>query len=203
MKYAFIQSQSGTFAVTRLCAIFDVCRSAYYAWRTRLPSRHEKEDKKLAKKIKISHKKSRDLYGARRIQDDLKDEGIRISKARVRRLMKQEGLQSKRRNNFKITTNSNHQLAISPDLLQREFVVEQPNQAYVSDITYIWTSEGWLYLAITIDLFSRLVVGWSLSSRMFATLVTDALNMAIATRNPQPGPATEAHSTLQMRFEIY
>ena len=187
MKYAFIQSQCDSFAVTRLCEIFNVCRSAYYDWCTRLPSRHQQEDEKLATKIKNSHENSRQLYGARRIQDDLKDEGFVVSKARVGRLMKREGLHSKRRNNFKITTNSNHNFPISPDLLQRNFAVEQPDRAYVSDITYIWTSEGWLYLAITIDLFSRLVVGWSLSSRMFAKLVADALNMAITTRNPEPG----------------
>lgn len=187
MKYAFIQSESAIFPVTRLCQVLEVCRSAYYDWLKSGPSQRQLEDARLTEKIKISHENSRQNYGCRRIQDDLNDEGETVSKARVLRLMKQEGLQSKHCKKFKATTNSKHELAISPNLLQRDFDVQEPDRAYVSDITYIWTSEGWLYLAVTIDLFSRLVVGWSLSTRMFASLVTDALEMAIAKRDPDPG----------------
>jgi putative transposase len=187
MKYAFIQSQLDIYAVTRLCEVLDVCRSAYYDWLDRPASQRQQDDERLVVKIKNSHQNSREAYGSRRIQDDLKDEGETVSKARVLRLMKQEGLASKHRKRFKATTNSRHDLPISANLLQRDFDVTQPDRAYVSDITYIWTSEGWLYLAVTIDLFSRLVVGWSISTRMFATLVTDALEMAIAKRNPVAG----------------
>ena len=187
MKYAFIQSQSSVFPVTRLCQVLEVGRSAYYDWINSGPSQRQLEDARLTEKIKISHENSRQNYGSRRIKDDLQDEGETVSKARVLRLMKQEGLQSKHCKKFKATTNSKHELPISPNLLQRDFDVEAPDRAYVSDITYVWTSEGWLYLAVTIDLFSRLVVGWSLSTRMFASLVTDALEMAIAKRDPGPG----------------
>lgn len=187
MKYAFIQSQCLIFTVTRLCQVLDVCRSAYYEWLNNGPSQHQLDDDRLTEKIKISHENSRQNYGSRRIQDDLKDEDETVSKARVLRLMKQEGLASKHRKKFKATTDSKHDLPISANLLRREFDVEEPDRVYVSDITYIWTSEGWLYLAVTIDLFARLVVGWSISTRMFATLVTDALEMAIVNRQPEAG----------------
>ena len=187
MKYAFIQSQSLFFPVTRLCQVLEVCHSAYYDWLNSGPSQRQLEDARLTEKIKTSHENSRQCYGSRRIKDDLNDEGETVSKARVLRLMKQEGLQSKHSKKFKATTNSKHELPISPNLLERDFDVQEPDRVYVSDITYIWTNEGWLYLAVTIDLFSRLVVGWSIATRMFASLVTDALEMAIANRNPGPG----------------
>lgn len=187
MKYAFIQTQCLFFRVSLLCQVLEVCRSAYYDWLASGPSQHQLDDDRLKEKIKISHENSRDSYGSRRIKDDLKDEGETISKARVLRLMKQEGLQSSHAKKFKATTNSKHEMPISPNLLERDFDVEEPDRAYVSDITYLWTSAGWLYLAVTIDLFSRLVVGWSISTRMFASLVTDALEMAIAKRNAGPG----------------
>ena len=187
MKYAFIQSQRDAYPAIRLCNALDVSTSAYYSWCKRPPSRHQEEDDRLVEKIKTSHQTSRENYGSRRIRDDLITDGEVISKTRVSRLMKQEGLRSKHTKRFKVTTNSKHDLNLSPNLLKREFTVEQPDRVYVSDITYIWTREGWLYLAVTIDLFSRLVVGWSLSSRMFSSLVIDALNMAISSRCPASG----------------
>ncbi len=187
MKYAFIQKQRCSYSLTRLCQTLDISRSGYYDWLGRVPSQHQLEDARLTEKIKDSHENSRECYGSRRIQDDLRDDGDAVSKARVLRLMKQEGLRSRHVKKFKVTTDSNHDLAISPNLLQREFTVKAPDHVYVSDLTYIWTSQGWLYLAVTIDLFSRLVVGWSLSNRMFASLVTDAFNMAIRKRSPAPG----------------
>jgi putative transposase len=164
-----------------------VSRSAYYDWIDRPPSHHQVEDERLAGKIKRSHEISRQNYGTRRIRDDLMADAESVSRERISRLMKREGLESKHKKKFKVTTNSNHDLLIAPNLLNRKFDVEQPNQAYVTDITYIWTSEGWLYLAVMIDLFSRLVVGWSLSSRIAAGLVTDSLGMAISKRRPTPG----------------
>lgn len=203
MKYAFIRSESSIYPVTRLCQVLDVCRSAYYEWMDRRPSQHQQEDDRLVEKIKTSHENSKETYGSRRIQDDLKDEGEVVSKARILRLMKQEGLESKHRKKFKATTNSKHELPISPNLLQRNFDVEAPDRAYVSDITYVWTKEGWLYLAVTIDLFSRLVVGWSLSTRMFASLVTNALEMAIVKRNPGPGLIHHSDRGVQYASEAF
>ncbi len=187
MKYAFIRSESKIHAVTSLCQVLGVCRSAYYDWIDRPPSRHQMEDERLTEKIKQSHKNSRENYGTRRIRDDLLDDDETVSRERISRLMKSEGLASKQRKKFKVTTNSNHDLPIAPNLLKREFDVMQPDRAYVTDITYILTSEGWLYLATMIDLFGRRVVGWSISSRITSKLVTDALSMAIAKRRPAPG----------------
>lgn len=172
-----------------MCQVLEVSTSAYYDWITRPPSRHEVEDSRLTEKIQGIHEKHKGNYGARRIRDDLLDDNevISVSRERVARLMSEDGLECKRKKKFKVTTNSKHDLAIAPDLLKRDFSPEKPDQSYVADITYVWTSEGWLYLAVVIDLFSRLVVGWSLSSRMTAAIVTDALGMAITTRQPGPG----------------
>jgi transposase InsO family protein len=187
VKYAFIRTEAKNHAVTCLCRVLAVSRSAYYDWIDRPPSQRQVEDNRLAEKIKISHENSRENYGTRRIRDDLLDDAEIVSRERISRLMKQEGLKSKHRKKFRITTNSNHRLPISANLLKRQFDVEQPDQAYVTDITYVWTSEGWLYLAVMIDLFSRLVVGWSLSNRITSDLVTDALGMAILKRRTEPG----------------
>ena len=153
-----------------MCQVLEVSTSAYYDWITRPPSRHEVEDSRLTEKIQGIHEKHKGNYGARRIRDDLLDDNevISVSRERVARLMSEDGLECKRKKKFKVTTNSKHDLAIAPDLLKRDFSPEKPDQSYVADITYVWTSEGWLYLAVVIDLFSRLVVGWSMSARMTA-----------------------------------
>jgi len=173
--------------IVLLCAVLKVSRSAFYDWLNRPVSMRQQDDDKLVVKIKVSHKNSRDNYGTRRIKDDLQDDGDQVSRRRISRLMAQEALESTHKKKLKITTDSRHALPISPNLLNRDFEPDQPDRAYVSDITYIWTSEGWLYLAVVIDLFSRLVVGWSISSRMLAGLAVDALEMAIDSRQPEAG----------------
>ena len=172
-----------------MCQVLEVSVSAYYDWRGRSPSKRDETDKILTEKIQDIHGAHKGNYGARRIRDDLLDDinVTSVSRGRVARLMREDGLECKRKKKFKATTNSNHDKPIAPDLLKRDFSPAKPDQSYVADITYVWTSEGWLYLAVVIDLFSRLVVGWSLSSRMTATIVTDALGMAIATRQPAIG----------------
>ncbi len=187
MKYAFIKEHEAHHAVTLLCQVMEVCRSAFYEWLGRPPSQRQQDDDRLIEKIKTSHANSRQSYGARRIQDDLQADGEMVSRTRVSRLMKQADVQSTHRKKFKLTTNSKHELAIAPNLLNRNFEPDAPDQAYVADITYIWTSEGWLYLAVVIDLFSRLVVGWSLAPRMQASLVINAMTMAIGSRRPGVG----------------
>ena len=135
-------------------------------------------------KIKKIHKKNKRRYGSRRIKDDLADEKLMVSRRRILRLMSEEGLRCKVKRKFRVTTDSNHGKAVAENLLNREFERDKVNDAYVGDITYIATREGWLYLSIFIDLCSRAVVGWSMSSRMTAELVTDSLGMAIKNRNP-------------------
>lgn len=170
-----------------MCRVFKVSRSGYYEWRSRPPSQRAQQDQALKASIREHHRKSRSTYGTRRIQKKLAKDGDVVSRRRIGRLMADEGLECKVTRKFKATTNSRHDKPISPNLLDRNFTALKPDQAYVGDITYIPTREGWLYLAVFIDLYSRAVVGWSMDSRMPATLVKDALTMAIFKRRPGAG----------------
>lgn len=170
-----------------MCTLLTVCRSAYYDWLKRQPSAHALEDQNLIKVIQTEFDKSRATYGTRRLKWALVKSGWIVSRRRIGRLMGELGLTSKVKRKFKATTNSKHDLPIAENRLKREFTVAKPNQVYVGDITYIPTKEGWLYLAVVIDLYSRLVVGWSMAERMQAVLVNDALTMAICKRKPAEG----------------
>lgn len=167
--------------------VFGVSRSGYYESLSRPASKRSQRDQALKAKIKDSHEQSRGIYGARRILSDLKDEGEEVSRTRVNRLMKEEKIRSKVKKKFKATTYSDHGKPVFDNVLNREFSPEEPNRVFAGDITYIPTREGWLYLAVFIDLFSKQVVGWSMNKRMKASLVTDALTMAIWNRKPKAG----------------
>jgi putative transposase len=158
-----------------------------YDGLARPPTALEQEDTELIKVIKELFKQGRENYGTRCLKKALKQKGWHVSRRRIARLMRQAGLACKTKRKFKATTDSKHNLPIAPNLLDRQFHAAQPNQKYVGDITYIHTQEGWLYLAVVIDLFSRQVVGWSMSERMQAKLVNDALLMAIWKRKPGKG----------------
>jgi putative transposase len=164
-----------------------VSRSAYYAWWHRIQTRGEKDDIELTGVIQEIFKKSRATYGTRRLQKSLLNRDRTVSRRRIGRLMREAKLACKTKRKFKATTNSQHDLPIAPNQLDRQFTVSQPNQAYVGDITYIHTQEGWLYLAVVIDLYSRQVIGWSMAEHMRAKLVNDALLMAIWQRKPAKG----------------
>lgn len=142
---------------------------------------------KLSAKIRVIHAESRARYGSPRIHDELSDQGIHCGRKRVERLMRQEKLKAKAGRKFKVTTDSLHSQPVAPDLLKREFSASAPNKVWVGDITYLWTAEGWQYLAVFIDLYSRMVVGWALETRLQASLVTLAFARAVARRRPQPG----------------
>jgi transposase InsO family protein len=189
VKYAWIQEQqkSKEFNVDVMCAALDVSRSGYYAHKNALPTLRENEDERLTKLIIKSFYESDRNYGTERIQQDLRDWGENVSRRRIGRLMRKAELICKTVKKFKATTNSKHNESISPNLLNRNFKVDEPNQVWVGDITYIWTDMGWLYLATVIDLFSRKVVGWSMSNRMKTSLVNDAMQMAIWQRKPPKG----------------
>ncbi len=187
MKYAFIKENEKKFKRSRMFDVFDVSKSGYYDWLKRESSSRQKEDERLSKDIKDSFNRNRQTYGTRRIKDDLTDQGDQVSRTRIARLMKEQDLSVKTKKKFKITTNSEHQHPIAPNLVNREFTVEVPDQVYTGDITYIWTEEGWLYLAVLLDLFSRQVVGWAMSSRMTSKLVMSALEMACQRRSPGKG----------------
>lgn len=187
MKYACIKKHSDEFPISLMCALLAVCRSAYYDWLQRQPTANELEDKHLMKLIQTEFDKGRKTYGTRRIKQALAQQGIIVSRRRIGRLMGELGLACKVKRKFKATTNSKHDLPIAENHLKREFTVAEPNQVYVGDITYIPTQEGWLYLAVVIDLYSRQVVGWSMAERMQAALVNDALTMSVWKRKPAKG----------------
>lgn len=178
MKYTFIKQQCKQHKVKCLCRTLSVSASGYYAWINRPLSHTAKTNQRLMTKIHCLHKASRSIYGSPRIQQDLLDDGEQVSRQRVARLMRSVGIVSKMAKRFVITTNSRHNKAPAPDRLQRNFRTQDKNQAWVSDTTFIRTRQGWLYLAVLIDLYSRQVIGWSMSDRNNTKLVSDALIMA-------------------------
>jgi putative transposase len=164
-----------------------VSKSGYYDWRKRGKSTRQRDNERLLPIVKEAHKKSKATYGARRIAIEIRAHGIPCGRTKAGTLMRLADVAAKQKKKFKATTDSKHNLPIAPNLLNRQFQVKEPDKVYVSDITYIWTHEGWLYLAVVLDLFSRQVVGWALSNRMSKKLVMDALRMAIWRRRPAPG----------------
>ena len=184
MKYAWIETHSQNFPIYLMCQLLGVVRSAFYAWRNAPISVQKLEDKTLSSAVKVSFENGRETYGTRRIKQDLADQGHQVSRRRIGRLMAAEELKVKTKRKFKATTYSAHNDPIAPNLLDRQFTVDKPDSCYVGDITYIWTQEGWLYLATVIDLYSRKVVGWSMDDNMRTPLVNSALSMAIAQRQP-------------------
>ena len=159
--------------------MLSVSPSGYYDWRDRPQSLRAMGNTVLAEKIKIIFDDEHSRAGAKRIAKRLKAEGTQVSRHRIARIMRLNSWRAKAAKKFKATTNSNHKLPVAPNLLQQDFSASKPDEKYVSDITYIWTEEGWLYLAVVMDLYSRMVVGWSMSERMTSKLVIDALQMAI------------------------
>ena len=167
--------------------MLEVKRSGYYAWRRRGLSLRLKRDRVLLEQIRKSHKLSKGRYGSPNILNDLKDWDYRTSRKRVSRLMREAGLRSKTVRRFKVTTQSKHSLPVADNLLKRDFTASAPNSVWVSDITYIWTREGWQYLCVVLDLFNRQVVGWSLGQRLTTELAVDALMKAVIRRRPPKG----------------
>jgi transposase InsO family protein len=187
VRYQFIDIEKKAYSVTLLCEVMRVSRSGYYSWRRRGKSARQQEYEKLIPVVRELHRNARGTYGARRIADDIEDLGIPCGRTKAGTLMKLAGVESKHPKKFKATTDSKHKLPVAPNLLDRKFEAAEPNRAWVSDITYLWTTEVWLYLAVIIDLFSRKVVGWSLSERINRQLVMDALQMGVWRRRPSPG----------------
>lgn len=182
-----MQIHKDEFPIDLMCMVLHVGRASYYDWLKSQPSKRALMNQQLTTKVKEIFIASRRTYGTRRIRRALVNAGFKISRRRVGKLMKQAGLYCKTKRKFKITTDSKHQLPISPNVLQRDFKAMRPNEKYVGDITYISTKEGWLYLAVVIDLYSRQVVGWSMRDHMKASLTNDALLMAIWKRKPSKG----------------
>ena len=188
MTYLFIQSHRSSFPVKKMCEVLKVTRSGYYRWTNGKESPRKKKNRLLLVFIRMIHKKSRETYGSPRITEVLHDLEISCSRPRVARIMSINGIKAKMKRKFKVTTKSDHNYPISPNLLNRDFSALAANKVWVSDITYVRTSEGWLYLTVIIDLFNRKIVGWSMSNRMTArTTVMPALIQAYKRYQPRPG----------------
>jgi putative transposase len=170
-----------------MCKVFSVSRAGFYAWCKRPESKHARDDKHFLKLIEASFKKSRDTYGYRRIHDDLIDQSELCGNHRVQRLMRENNIRPKTRKKFKVTTDSKHNKPIHENYLSRQFYASTPNERWTSDITYVQTVQGWLYLAVIMDLFSRKIIGWAMSDRMKESLVIDALKMALCRRKINTG----------------
>lgn len=188
MKYGFIVQHQGQFSIQAMCRVLGVSASGYYRWCRQPKSKRVKENERLLCKIRQLHTRSRNHYGSPKIYRSLRQSGEACNHKRVERLMRENGLAAKRVKKFKVTTNSDHLEPVADNLLDRQFKVGEPNKVWVSDITYVWTDEGWLYLAIFLDLYSRMVVGWSMSERMTAELVVAAFEMGQSRRGGGVSP---------------
>jgi len=187
MRYDFIRRQQKAYPITLLCKVMEVSRSGFYQYKRLEPKMISKELFALESAGKELFRKSKKSYGTRRMSDGLRKRGFNVGRCQAGSLMRRLELHVKSRKRFKVTTDSKHDHPIAPNLLNREFQVDVPDRVWASDITYIWTCQGWLYLAVVLDLFSRKVVGWSLQATMTASLVTEALAMAVGRRCPSPG----------------
>jgi putative transposase len=182
VKFAFISAEKAWAPVSVLCRILGVTRSGFYAWEERGPSEQAVDDQKLALEIAAIHKASGETYGSPRVHAELRAKGLEVSRKRVARLMRELGIKSLRKRRFRATTDSGHNLPVADNVLDRKFEVDAPDVAWVTDITYVWTDEGWLYLAAILDLFSRRVVGLATSERIDRALVIEALRVAVGRR---------------------
>lgn len=187
MKFAFVRARKAEFPVELMCRHFGVSRSGFYAFCHRGPSRRKVQDGVLSEAIAAIHRRSRGTYGRPRVQAALRSEGLGASSKRVGRLMKQQGLQASRRRRYRCTTDSGHKLPVAANVLARAFFAQAPCEAWVGDITFIPTAQGWLYLSVLLDLFSRRVVGWAMSETIDRSLCLSALRMALLTCQPKPG----------------
>ena len=187
MRYRAIQEHDRRYPILLMCRALAVSPAGYYAWRVRPESRRSAANRALLMDIRMIHQESRETYGSPSIWEALVKQGHHVGEHRVARLMRQDGIRAKTVKKWRATTQSNHQLPVAENTLNRQFMVTQPNRVWAGDLTYVWTTEGWLYLAVILDLYSRLVVGWAMGTRLTVELAEQALTMALATRNPQAG----------------
>jgi putative transposase len=187
MKYAVMAQLAPSYPVVRLCRALSVSPSGYYAWKRRQPSRRQQQDERLGAAIEQMHQASQRTYGSPRLQAELHAQGIRCGRKRVIRLMRQRHLCAQRPRHRSRTTDSQHLHPVAPNVLARNFTARRPNEKWVADITGVWTHEGWLYVALILDVYSRLIVGWAMAATRDEGLVHAALHMALLRRRPGPG----------------
>ena len=190
MRFAFIQVHATEHRITTMCRVLAVSKAGYYAWTGRSASARARADVQLAEEIKQIHRTSRRTYGRPRVHAELRAQGKRHSEKRIARIMRAEGIRAKARRRYRVTTDSQHAHPVAPNVLDRHFAidrVDQSDRVWVGDITYLPTREGWLFLAVLLDLASRRVIGWALRHSLEAGLTRDALRMALTARRPGPG----------------
>ena len=203
MKYAWIEEQRDQYPVSRMCRVLEVSRTGYLQWRVRAPSERQRSNDKLGAQLRVIHAENDRIYGRIRLWKALAQQGRRVGQERVRRLMKLNGLRSVYRRPYRVTTRSDHAKPVALNVLDRRFLQSAVDRAWVTDITYVPTGEGWLYLAAVLDLASRRIVGWSMSERMPAKLVCDALAMAYFRRKPAVGLIVHSDRGVQYASHTY
>jgi len=187
VRYTWIRQHQSDYPVQVMCRVLEVGASGYYDWRDRSPSARTQRHQQIAQAAARSYFESHRIYGYRKVHQDLQADGVPCGEDTVRQVLRENGLYSRIRRKFVVTTDSNHSAPIADNILNRDFSAERPNEKWVADITYIATAEGWLYLAAVMDLFSRRIVGWSMSEFIDAALATSALKMAVEQRGPDAG----------------
>ena len=187
MKYRVIREYSCRYPIRLMCRALAVSPAGYYAWRERPESRRARHNRILLSEIRVIYRESRETYGSPSIWDALMKRGHDVGEKRIARLMRAEGIRAKTVKKWRATTQSNHRMPVAANALNRQFTVAQPNQVWAGDMTYVWTTEGWLYLAVVLDLYSRAVIGWALGARLTGDLAQQALTMAIHHRTPTAG----------------
>ena len=187
MRYRAIQEHDRRYPIRLMCRALTVSPAGYYAWRLRPESHRAVYNRTLLSAIRVIHQESRETDGSPSIWDALLKQGHGVGEHRVARLMRVEGIRAKTVKKWRATTQSTHRLPVATNTLNRQFTVTQPNRVWAGDITYVWTTEGWLYLAVILDLYSRLVIGWAMGHRLTVELAEQALTMALANRTPTTG----------------
>lgn len=187
MKFTFIDRAKLEFPVQRLCSVLEVSQSGYFSWKSRPACRRQYDDMVLLAHIRSAFAVSNGTYGSPRMTRELQDSGLAVGRRRTARLMRANGLKARQKRRFKRTTDSEHDWPIAPNLLDQDFTAERPDEKWGADISYIWTREGWLYLAVVIDLFARRVVGWAVGDRLHRGLALAALRKALVMRRPKAG----------------
>ncbi len=206
MRYACIQAHREEFRIALMCRALQVSRSGFYDWQKRAPRELTPEEQRLRLEIRSIHRRSGRTYGSPRLHQALRKKGVVCSKRRVERLMREDGLRAKKKRRWRTTTDSSHGRPVAPNLLKRQFSVEEVegvDRIWVSDITYLPTRAGWLYLAVVLDLASRRVVGWAMRDSLESTLATDALTMALWSRRPARGLLVHSDRGVQYASEAY
>ena len=203
MRFAFIHAEKAHHRIGTLCRVLQVSKSGYYAHVRRKPSRRKREDAALKVRITAIHGQSQGTYGSPRVYQQLRHERFEVGRDRVARLMRELQVHGAPQRRYRRTTDSDHDAPVAPNLLQRDFEARGPDQRWVTDITYVWTRQSWMYLAVVMDLFSRRIVGWAIRPHLQAELALGALRMALGRRLPEPGLIHHSDRGVQYAAHVY